>query len=146
METISPYSKVEPFPETYTTSVAPTYVSFKSHHYHTLHPTTPCASGQKSFTFSINPSASSEVHLKSCEMVTRIRLVKHDGSAISSNTQIGCLNALGFSMWERTSLRLNGNLWNPEVVFSDHFEYQKMMCCYTETSRKANFNRTGKKK
>ena len=143
METVSPYSKVEPFPQTYTTEVAPTYVSFNSHHFHTLFPTTPCSSGQKDYTFSCNPSAASELHLPSCEMVTKIRLVKKNGDLIGSDAQVGCLNALGFSMWERTNVRLNGILWNPEIVFSDHFEYQKMMGCYDEKTRKALFHRTG---
>ena len=144
METISPLSKVSPVPHTYSTEVAPTYLSFQSYHDHVVYPSTPCSANQRDFSFNINPSASAELHLPSCEMEIRLRLTKRDGSVIENATQVGCVQALAMTMWERTSIRINGVLWIPELTTVDHFEMFKLMGCYRESSRKALFHRAGK--
>lgn len=74
METISPLSKVTPAPDTYSTEVSETRVSFQSYHDLNIYTSTPCSPGQRDFSFTINPSPSSEIHLPSCEIVTHFRI------------------------------------------------------------------------
>ena len=55
METISPLSKVTPAPDTYSTEISETRVSFQGFYDQNIYTTTPCAPGQRDFSFTINP-------------------------------------------------------------------------------------------
>lgn len=143
METISPLSKVTPAPDTYSTEISETRVSFQGFYDQNIYTTTPCAPGQRDFSFTINPSPNNEIHLPSCEIVTQFRIKKADGTNIAASNQLGCLQTLGWSMFENSNLRINGNKWLPEVRTVDHWEYIKMMALYSQISKKALFKRAG---
>ena len=116
METISPLSKVTPAPDTYSTEISETRVSFQGFYDQNIYTTTPCAPGQRDFSFTINPSPNNEIHLPSCEIVTQFRIKKADGTNIAASNQLGCLHTLGWSMFENSNLRMIINKKNYEQI------------------------------
>lgn len=49
-------------------------------------------------------------------------------------------------MWSSCQLRINGQTYLPDIQYSDHWTYQRIMCLYTERERQALFHSYGKKK
>ena len=143
MEAISKRSKLLPARDTHAVNVAKTYVSFTDNNTQTVYPTTPPGPGVREFVFQILPSVSSELHPKSCKLITSVRLLKENGDAIDSTAQVGILNGFGATMWQSIEVRINGVLWLPEFGFSDHACYIKMLCAHSYRERHSLLNAVG---
>ena len=89
MEPLSKKSKLEVGTDTWAVSISPTQISFQSHHYSKLMPTTPAGENLRQYIFQILPTVTSCLHTRSCEVVVGLKLVKEDNSAIDASTQVG---------------------------------------------------------
>ena len=89
MEPLSKRSKLEVATDTWAVSVSPTQISFQSHHYSRLNPTTPTNEGVRNFIFQILPTVSSTLHMPSCEVHVGLKLMKSDNKDIETSTQVG---------------------------------------------------------
>jgi hypothetical protein len=109
METLTPKSKIKPFPRTFAVDVSDTYVSFQSHYETFINPTTAVTGDQRNFVFNLSPSMQSEIYLPETEIHVKFRIIEEGGNAIARTDQPGIIQAFGALWWQNCVVRINGN-------------------------------------
>lgn len=146
MEPISNKSRIRPCSQTFAVDIADTHMSFQKHYETYLSPTTALNTDQRQFSFAISPNISAELHIPSCELLVSMKLVLEDGSTIAATDQVGIIQCFSALMWENSFVRINGQNYLPELGYNDHFEYMRIMGCYTERERTSLLHSYGYRK
>ena len=112
MEVISKHSRITTAKDSASVVIPDSTVSFSTHFFTDIQPSTPPTSFSRDLHFSIPPSMTSEIFLKNCDLIVEWKITNEDSSVLTKNQQISIANFFGVMCWSRITT-LIGNYMPP---------------------------------
>ena len=136
MEILTKRSKIVAAEDTAAIDIPETVLTFSGSYNRIVHTTSPPTDDTRLFTFEVLPSVSGQLQLNECQIVTKWKLVKKDGSPIAATTQVGVCQALGVTAFDACQIKIAGAPYRPEFnECSDHFNHMRLLFGHTDREK-----------